>query len=330
MIALYIVSSQKGDGKTTIAAGLGKRLLGEGKRVGFLKPVIGDFPATEDSDAAFMKRIFALKEPIESLSPVFADENSVKSNIKEAYARVAGGKDIVIVECEVSNSVVREMLKALGGKVTSIASYSEQLVKAAENARAFGNDLAGVVVNKVPKTRLDKAREDVAGQFTKAGVKVLGILPEDRTLLAPTVSELASQIGGVITSGADKSGELVESLMLGAKTVDSGLTYFARKPNKAAILRAERLDMQLAALETPTRCLVITGEGKPRPPVMAAAEDRNVPVVLAREEPCAIIQKIEEALASSKFNQESKLPKLAEIIGKLDYQTLKKELGLAG
>ena len=51
--------------------------------------------------------------------------------------------------------------------------------------------------------------------------------------------------------------------MLGAMVVDSGLDYFGRKSNKAAIIQQDRPDMQLAALETPTSCLVLSGSSQP-------------------------------------------------------------------
>jgi len=36
MVALFVVSAQAASGKTTVATGLGRQLLGEGKKVGFL------------------------------------------------------------------------------------------------------------------------------------------------------------------------------------------------------------------------------------------------------------------------------------------------------
>ena len=62
MVALYVTSLEKGTGKTAVCAGLGKKLLSDGKKIGFFKPVIADNqnPLTEglDGDAAFIKHIF--------------------------------------------------------------------------------------------------------------------------------------------------------------------------------------------------------------------------------------------------------------------------------
>ena len=61
MAALYLTSLEKGSGKTTICAGLGKHLLNDGKKVGFFKPIIANDknPPSEnvDSDTLFIKHI---------------------------------------------------------------------------------------------------------------------------------------------------------------------------------------------------------------------------------------------------------------------------------
>ncbi len=112
------------------------------------------------------------------------------------------------------------------------------------------------------------------------GTKILGLKPENRRLLAITVGELAESIGGKIINHQEKSGELVENYMLGAMVADSGLDYFNRKKNKAAVIRQERLDMQLAALETSTTCLVLSGGTQPPAyRVLQKAESRGIPII---------------------------------------------------
>ena len=73
-----------------------------------------------------------------------------------------------------------------------------------------------------------------------------------------SVGELAKHLGGEIVNCPERSEELVENLMLGALSVDSGLDYFRRKTNKAVIARGDRPDLQMAALETSTKCLILS------------------------------------------------------------------------
>jgi hypothetical protein len=190
--------------------------------------------------------------------------------------------------------------------------------------RDFGENLLGVVVNKVPRSRVEHLYNQLSG------VDILGVLPEDRVLISLTVGELAEHIGGEILNCAEKSSELVEDFMLGAMTVDSGLDYFGRKASKAVVVRGERPDMQLAALETSTKCLVVSGV-PPIHTVLRRAEDRGVPIILTKGDTISTVNSIELALGKTRFNQEKKLSRLGEIMEQqFNFQALYRGLGLAG
>lgn len=332
MVALYITSSERGSGKTALCAGLGKHWLGKGNKVGFLKPVISDGKKSPgaDSDAAFIKQLFALAEPADLLCPTFSDAGNLKNKINEAYSKVSQGKDVVLIEALFDQSQASgDIVAALDARVIIVEDYAGGAARKTVSYKEYGKHLLGVVVNKVPGSRLEDVRGELSSQLKKDGVDLLGVLPEDRTLLALTIGELAEYIEGEILSGAEKSAELVENLMLGALTVDSGPYYFSRSDNKAVILKSERTDMQMAALETSTRCLVITGDTALKPVVLTRAEEKNVPIILAKDDSAAVAGKIEEALGKTRFNQENKLPRLDEIMGQhLDLAALSKGLGL--
>lgn len=124
--------------------------------------------------------------------------------------------------------------------------------------------------------------------------------PENRTPTAISIGELAKGIGGKILNHAEKSDAPVENYMLGAMTVDSGLDYFNRKKNKAAIIRHERLDMQLAALDTSTVCLVLSGTGTtPVYRVRQKAESRGIPIITTSATVSDIVACIDKLLAEA-------------------------------
>ena len=336
MVVLYVTSWQRGVGKTAICAGLGKHLLGNGKKIGFFKPLIADNKRTRegiDSDAAFMKRIFALKEPAEHLCPIISDDSNLAAKIKEAYAGVSQGKDVVIIEGIGEQSQAGyTVAEALQARVIVVEGYSPELPRTGitDRYKDFGEYLLGVVLNGVPRSRLEPVTGGMSAPFGEAGVSILGVLPEDRVLLALTIGELAEHIQGEILNCAEQSVELVENFMLGAMVVDPGPEYFSRKTNKAVVVRSERPDMQLAALETATRCLVLSGNTAPIPAVSYRAEDKKVPIILAKEDVAAIVTSIEEALDKARLNQEKKLPRLAEIMEQhFNFQAVYQGLGLA-
>ncbi|MFC1917816.1 DRTGG domain-containing protein, partial [Chloroflexota bacterium] len=191
------------------------------------------------------------------------------------------------------------------------------------------SNLLGVVINNVPQSRLNQVRDEVAAQFGKAGIAVLGVVPEDRVLATLSIAELAECVNGKILNNEEKGADLVENVMLGAMVVDSGLEYFGRKGNKAAVIRSDRPDMQLAALETSTRCLVITGTAKePVYNVRQKAENKGIPTIITESDTITVIKDIEECLSRNRFSQEKKFSRLAEVMRQnLDMAAVNKGLG---
>lgn len=340
MTALYVTSLAEGAGKTTICAGLAKHLPSSGKKVGFFKPIIADIRSSleaVDQDASFIKRILALEEPVENLCPVISGHSTLANRIKEAYAKVAKGKDLVIVEGVwrqrpggKPSEACYEIAEALDARVIFIGNYSAEASKEKliNIYKDFGEYALGVIVNKVPLNRLASVSTD--SQFSEAGINILGALPEDRTLFSLSVGEIAENLQGEILNSVEKSDDLVENFMLGATIVDSGPEYFSRKVNKAVVVKSERPDMQMAALETSIKCLIINGNTAPIPAVQERAKDKNVPIIITKGDTMITVKTIEQALDKARFNNEKKLNKLTEIMGNhFNFQKLCQELELS-
>jgi BioD-like phosphotransacetylase family protein len=301
---LYVVSAEEAAGKTAICAGLGKYLLSERKKVGYLKPSAAE-KGGSDGDVAFMKQVLGQSDVV-----------SASDLIK--------GSDVVLVEGMVGPDANDNMSQAayntakeMKAKVLAVEVYSGQASGFIDSYKGFGENLVGVALNKVPESQLKRVQNEASARFGTAGIGFLGAIPENRVLLAITVGELADSIQGKILNSADKSAELVENFMLGAMVVDSGLDYFGRKSNKAAVVRQERPDMQLAALETSTKCLVLSGSSEP--PfynVMEKAENRGIPIISTESAIADIVASIEDALGKTRLNQEQKLVRLTDIITK--------------
>ena len=300
MGVLYIVSVEEAAGKTAVCAGLGLNLQNQGKKVGYLKPLAAGDSA---GDIVFMKQVLGTADVVNAPD-------------------VLKGRDVVLVEGglgkkpgDTVSQATYGAAKEMKAKAIAVEAYTGQPSMYIDAYKGFGESLLGVVLNKVPASQLKSVKEKAAAQFSAAGIKLLGVLPESRALLAVSVGELADIIQGKILNSPEKSGELVENYMLGAMVVGSGLDYFGRKSHKAVIIHQDRPDMQLAALETPTSCLVLTGSKQP--PiynVFQKAESRGVPVIAAEAGTSEIIAGIEGALLRARLRQEKKLAGLAELV----------------
>lgn len=304
MGVIYIVSVEKGTGKTALCAALAQVAHSSGKTVGYLKPHI--LPGDEaERDAAFMKQFLGGMETADT-------------------PQNARGRDVVYVEAmlgetpqDLTSQTTYGAAREMQARVIVVEAWTGKESPYIDVYQGFGDTLAGLVVNKVPKSQFSAAPGKIREQLTGTGIELLGVIPEDRQLLAVTVEELAEKFNGEIINNAEKAGELVENFMVGALVVDSGAAYFSRKARKAAIVRQDRPDMQLAVLETPTACLVLGGKReKPLYNVLQKAEQHRVPVIITDIPVRDIAADLDEILLATPFHQEQKVAGLAELIDK--------------
>jgi BioD-like phosphotransacetylase family protein len=333
MAALYVASLGEAAGKSALIAGLGRKLQANGKKIGYLKPVSGHI-GESDNDAESMKRLLALEEPVESLCPVSgstgdlvatvdAKEPAWLKKIREAYTRVSKSKDVVLLEGtggfeagSDSATIESKIIGALKVKVILIVPFRDGIDSdtIAAAAKMLAGSLLGVIVNMVPERRMELVRTQIIPTLEQGGIKVLGVLPEDRALFGVTVGELVEQVGGSILNAQDRTGEVVESLMVGAMSVDSALSYLSLKPNKAVITRGDRPDIQLAALETSTRCLVLTNNIDPEPTIMSRANELEVPVVKVEKDTVGTMEALESVFDRAVFSSEKKVERLGQLL----------------
>ncbi|MCX6004878.1 MAG: AAA family ATPase [Chloroflexi bacterium] len=348
MVTLQVISFQT-CGKSLLCTGLGKKFISSGKKVGYIKPVnvINEGEEKNYREADYIREVFDLDQSNEQLYPIHLqpqdlwrnlteDEDNFSKRIKKACDHVSDGKDILLVEGpgdlrddKVSALACYTIAEKLDARVVMLVGYSPDY-KAAEILqilKKLEQRLIGVVINQVPESKINSAQNEITGYFKGQGITVLGILPESRTLSGVSVAEIALAIDGEIISSKDKANDLVENVMLGAMTPDSGRDYFNRKKNKAVITRTERTDMLLAALETSTKCLIVSKQ-KPSTSVLVKAEDKHIPIIVVNKEIIDIVAGIEKALAQARFQNTQKLKAVVTLLdSKLDLKALNTSLG---
>jgi hypothetical protein len=174
-----------------------------------------------------------------------------------------------------------------------------------------GVKFIGTILNDIPKIIIERVKGFSRPTLEKNEVTVLGIVPENIALRSPTVREIHERIGGEILSGEENLDNLVEDFLIGAMTPESALTYFRRSVNKAVITGGDRSDIQLAALQTNTSALILTGNLYPDVRVLARAEHQGVPVLLVPYDTYTTVSKTDEVTGRIKYSDEKKI-KLAK------------------
>jgi hypothetical protein len=353
MTTLYFTSIEAFSGKTALCVGIGKRLLRDGFSVGYMKPISTTARRVEgkvvDEDAEFIKELFGLAEPSEVIAPISlasevveavlsGEEEDFGAVLKDAYSQVSRGKDVVLLEgganplegCLIGLPTYR-VARILGANVMVVSKYTDDLVvESLLGAKEiYGDSMLGAVINAVPRRRLRFVEVKAKPYLEERGVMVFAVLPEERLLASISVKELAECLDGEVLCCQDKVGELVEYLMVGAMTMESALSYFRRKPNKAVITGGDRPDIQLAALETSTKCLVLTGNLRPSPIVLGRAEDVGVPMILVNLDTLTTVEVIGRFFGKTRFHQERKIKRFEEMLEeRFDFESLYECLGL--
>lgn len=354
MATMYIASTDTASGKTALCLGLGKRLQSDGFSVGYMKPISLSAHRLEgsmvDEDARFIKKELQLAEPISDLVPIPLDPQAVESIMRkqkwldypkrllEVFGRVSKGKDVMLVEGVdrlSAGGLIRlpanEVCKLLDAKSLTVVRYTGLLSLDAVlfYRRVLGDPMIGAVMNGVPQ-RLMESAEAVAKPFLqKEGILVYGVLPEDRFLMSVSVKELAEALEAEIVTRPDKGEELVQNLMVGAMSADVALSYFRQKPNKAVITGGDRSDIQLAALQTSTNCLILTGNLHPQDMIKGVAQEMGVPIVVSKYDTLTTIEIVEGFFGKSRFQQEKKTQRFQELLSEhFDFTSLYITLGL--
>lgn len=338
MSILYITSDRPGAGKTALAGALATELSRAGKVVGYLKP-FSDSPQS-DPDVAFMGLSLSSADGDGSIAtprptPDAWDDlpDDVLGELNASLDRASTGRDLVLVEGPSLTATGGDGSAALAGlmdaRVLLLVDYRPETTAEAvlEGCRPFGERLQGVLINSVTRYRDRDVRRALGAAIEASGPKLLGALPEDRLMAAATVGQIAGHLDGRWVLGEEKSEDLVENYLIGGNIMDSGETYFGRMESKAVIVRGDRPDIQLAALSTPTTCLVLTGGHDPIQYVYHQAEEQEVPLLVVQNDTMSTAQALETMENGVTSRHPRKLERFQELLRKhADMETVRASL----
>ena len=352
-VNLYIASTQNFSGKSGVCVALMQRMQQDGYEVGYLKPfssaarVLAE--SSVDEDARFLKETFDLAEPLDTLAPVVITSQRIRqileaggadyrSKVKEAVEIVGRDRDVVVMEGSdnfregrIVNLSLSHIIELVNAKVITVVGYKYglQVVDDILSAAArLGENSLGVIINTVPASRIEFVNEFVKPYVEDQGITVRAVLPVERTLHSITVGEIVAALDGEMLC-CGSTDDLVVNLMVGAMNVEHALNHFRRVTDKAVIVGADRPDIQLAALETSTKALILTGNMQPNPMIEAKAAEREVAIILSRYDTLTTVEHVEQFFGKSRFHQAEKIVRFQQMLGKaLDFEALYRALGL--
>src|SRR3989304_4449178 len=355
MIPIFIASVSPFSGKNLICLGLGLKFKQDGYKVGYFKPV-GFSPVVvenvlTDADAVFLSKTLEVNEPLQSICPVVLTDDllrrltsgedlHIKQKTMTAFHQASREKDIMIARGlgRLSGGTSLQFseldfIKESNAKVIFIdkfQSYIDMLDGFIYASKMLGDKLLGVVFNNRPPTKLTYIREMLLPFLKNNAITTLGIIQKDPVLGAVPIMEIINSLNGKVLCCEDRVDELIEHFMIGAMNVESALRYFRKVSNKAVITGGDRSDIQLAALETPTKCLILTGELYPNASILGRAQEVGVPIVVVRADTANALEVCENLSGYVSLHDKSKIRRAAEVVEReIDFKTIYAQLGLS-
>jgi hypothetical protein len=339
-IPLLVGSCEPFSGKSAVVLGLARQLGRLGVPIAFGKPLatclddpLDDFPDAVpgdpliDADVRFIGGILGLPADrlipsLHVLEPESCRQRLVAGNLHpgDGFAtlreRVRHAEDTLVL-LEAAGSLSEGLLFGLGlaqlargleAQVVLVHPWNDsRSVDALLAARGeLGDQLAGVVLNAVSPERVPQLRQDLVPALERLGVPVLGVMPRSPLLRSVTVEELSRRLQASVLCCRERLDLLVETLSIGAMNVNSAMEFFRRRRNMAVVTGADRTDIQLAALEASTQCLILTGAGDPLPQLLNRAEELEVPVLKVEHDTLSAVEVIDGAIGHVRLHESVK------------------------
>lgn len=350
MIKLYIGSLSDHSGKSFVGMALGSILQKKGLKIGYMKPV-GKDPVrvkgrTVDADVVMVAQVLGIGDEYAEMSPHVLDYETMSRAFRKKTdllgdISVRVGKirrDVLLIE-GMANIFEGALVHANGiqtvGNINARAIIVEpwngdrtiDLVLSA--AGIFGKHFAGAVLNKVPPNDFDHVRKDVKGLFKRNGIPLFAALRKDPFLGSVTVRALKEILNGKVLCCEDHLDDRVENYLVGAMDVSNAIKYFRRTHNKAVITGGHRADIQLAALETSTKCLILTGGVYANDVIVGKAETTGVPIISVKLDTFTAIERIEAILGKTRVLDDPILRKVISAVRReFDWKILSQAVGL--
>ena len=338
---LLVGSVEDHCGKSAMVLSLAQRLSELGHKISYGKPlgtcldapnqtapneVSASCSTSMDEDVRFLTEALELKDS--QLQPTLLmldqltlqqrlqgkDSQDYRQDLSQVYGQTTDS-DIVLVEGPgtlsegfLFNLSLVEMAEALDSSILLVAPFTDltSIDSILSAKKKLGDRLLGILFNDVPEKDVKLIESDVKPYLESQGIPIFGVVPHMDLLRSVSVEELVQRLNAKVLCGKTHQDLMVESLCIGAMNVNSALEYFRRGHNMAVVTGGARTDLQLAALETSTQCLILTGRVEPKEEILARAEELEVPVLSVDLDTLSTVELIEQAFSQVRFHEEVK------------------------
>lgn len=269
---VFIASAEPYSGKSIVALGLMHMLLGKARKVAYFKPIINTDPKEKrDVHIDTMLSYFNLSIPYEE-AYAFTRQQAMKmlemenrgeliDTIIYKVKKLEQDHDFTIIDgsdfigdgtafefesnLKIAKNLGAPVISVVSGEGKSSAQVMNSLLTTWRSFESQEVQVIGIIVNKVKPEMMEEIRTMLSGQMPKN--LILSVIPEDKSLHAPTMKELFDSLEAKMIYGEDQLSNQVDHFITGAMQVPQFLNHI--KENVVIVTPADRGDIVIAAMQ---------------------------------------------------------------------------------
>lgn len=349
---LLIGSVEAFSGKSATVLGLALQLRSQGLDIAYAKP-IGTCPSEKndnvDEDVRFISQTLDLGSDYIRPTLFVLDEDTIQQQLTTEqpidHAAInsvleSKGEDVLLIEGpgnleegSLFGLSLPDLADMTQASVLLVTRYHSALVvdKMLAAKQKLGEQLMGVVINDVPEELMEVAQTSVRDCLERHDIRVFGILPRTAIMRSVSVEALVHHLNADVLNNPERIDQMmVEEISIGAMNANSALRYFNQANNMVVVTGGDRFDIQMAALESSTQCLVLTGRLSPRQDILERANDLEVPILSVDLDTLTTVEMIEQAFDQVRLHEPIKVECIGHLMEQhFDTDRVMKTLGLS-
>ena len=270
--AIYIATGEAESGKSILALGMMRILLGRTRKVGYFRPIIEvPDPSKKDNHIETILTHFNLEMEYEECyaltgaeviqKKTAGEDGDILDAIIKKYKALEDRFDFILVEGTdfsgeavfVELDVNAVIAKNLGIPVILVGTGKDKTIEELVTNLHLAYDsfmdkevkVLGIVANKVEENQVDQIAQVI--KDTVSEEIFIGVIPMIRSLNNPTIKEIVDELKADVLIGDDQLDNQVENSAVGAMQLRNFLQHL--KANCLVITPGDRADVILSSLQ---------------------------------------------------------------------------------
>ena len=348
---IFLSSIHQNAGKTTISIGLYKALANRGLKTAFIKPIGQQVVSVDgsdvDKDSFLIGKVFCGGRNLKDMSPVTIGrgytekyifnphKDKIQDDIFNAFNKLSKGKDAIIVEgtghagvgsvIDFSNADVASLL---GSKVIIISEggIGKSIDEIMLNKALFDlkeREILGVIVNKVLPEKYKKIKRTIGRGLANKGIHLLGVIPVDPLLSAPTIEQVKDRLDLQLLCGKAGMMRRIRNTIVAAMEPHNMIHYL--QEGTLVITSGDRVDNILLAVSSHLlgegrgiriSGVILTGGLMPNPEIVSLLKKSKIPVLISEHDTYTVAGSVEHLICKIQKTDKDKIEEATNLVNK--------------